>query len=109
MEHSSESDSQTLRDFLDGYRGARVFHPPLVDDKGELVGNNGDRLMVIGTDIVYHDLGITRVEDLEQADLCVLGANGGMLEKAIHIPRMFRTLSQDYPRTPLWCPSGERA
>ena len=43
MEHSSESDSQTLRDFLDGYRGARVFHPPLVDDKGELVGNNGDR------------------------------------------------------------------
>lgn len=95
------SEGSTIRDFLESYRGGRIHHPPLVDDKGVIVGNNGDRLMVLGTDRVYRDLGIERVADPAAADLLVLGASGGMLDKFTHIPRLFQRLSQSYPDTPM--------
>jgi exopolysaccharide biosynthesis predicted pyruvyltransferase EpsI len=91
----------SIRRFLEEYRGAAIFHPPLVDDKGVIVGNNGDRLMVMGTDLMYRDLGIRRIDDPKQADLLVLGASGGMLDKFTHIPRMFSELSQSYPDKPM--------
>jgi exopolysaccharide biosynthesis predicted pyruvyltransferase EpsI len=90
-----------VRTFLSAFRGCRIFHPPLVDHEGRLVGNNGDRLMVLGTDIVYRDLNIEVVDSGEKADLIAIGGNGGMLERAYHIPRIFRECSQGFPRTPM--------
>lgn len=97
---SSRTQTKT-RAFLADYCGARVFHPPLVDLAGNLVGNNGDRLMVLGTDRVYRDLNVKRVERGEDADLIVIGGNGGMLERAYHIPRIFQECSTRFPRTPM--------
>ncbi len=91
----------STRSFLESYRGARVFHPPLVDDKGVLVGNNGDRLMVMATDQLYGACGIARTDDARNADLVILGASGGLLDRFTHIPRMFRHLSQSYGDKPM--------
>ena len=90
-----------VRKFFEDYKGKRIFHPPLVDDKGILVGNNGDRLMVLGTEILYNDFSISKVDSGKDADLIVIGGNGGMLEKAQHIPRIFRNASIEYPDTPM--------
>jgi hypothetical protein len=90
-----------VRDFLEPFRGKRIYHAPLVDDKGVLVGNNGDRLMVLGTDLLYKDLEIQRIDSADEADLIIIGGNGGMLEKFTHIPRLFRTCCREYPDTPL--------
>lgn len=98
---SSTGSTTRVRAFLEQYRGGKIFHPPLVDLQGKLVGNNGDRLMVLGTDIVYRDLGIRRVDRGEDADLIVIGGNGGMLERAYHIPRIFRQCSTGFPGVPM--------
>jgi len=57
--------------------------------------------MVMGTESVYEDLHILRANSPEQADLLVLGASGGMLDRFTHIPRMFRWLSHTYPKKPM--------
>ncbi|MFW5652570.1 MAG: polysaccharide pyruvyl transferase family protein [Planctomycetota bacterium] len=95
------SPTRRVRDFFEDWRGAKVHHPPLIDDQGQLVGNNGDRLMVLGTDLLYNDLGIERVDDPKQADLLVLGASGGMLERAKWIPKIFRHLCREFPDIPM--------
>lgn len=100
-ETHNRTTTATVREFLAQYRGARVHHPPLVDDRGELVGNNGDRLMVLGTEMVYADLGVRLVDDPREADLIVIGGSGGMLERFKWIRHAFRTMSQTYPDTPL--------
>lgn len=92
---------QPVREFFEDFRGARVCHPPLVNDKGVLVGNNGDRLMVLGTDRLYDDFGVERVEDPAKADLIVIGGNGGMHQRFTWIPRIFEHHNRSYPGTPL--------
>ncbi len=99
--HSRQRPTTRTREFLASFRGRKIFHPPLADHRGRLVGNNGDRLMVLGTDIVYNELGIRRVNRAQDADLIVIGGNGGMLERAYHIPRIFRECSQGFPDTPM--------
>lgn len=90
-----------VREFLTKHRGARIYRVPLVDDRGVPVGNNGDRLMVLGTDVVFRDLGLTACERPEDADLIAFSSSGGMLEKMQQIPRLFRTLCERFPSTPL--------
>ncbi|MFK7960961.1 MAG: polysaccharide pyruvyl transferase family protein [Phycisphaerales bacterium] len=92
---------QRVREFFEDFRGARVCHPELVNDKGVLVGNNGDRLMVLGTDRLYNDFGVERVEDPAKADLIAIGGNGGMHERFTWIPRIFEHHNRTYPGTPL--------
>jgi len=95
------SGDTAVRRFLETYRGKRIFHPPLVNDTGELVGNNGDLLMVLGTERVYRDLEIERIDRGEDADLIVIGASGGMLDKFRWITGIFRDCSHRFPDTPL--------
>lgn len=90
-----------VREFLSGWRGARIYRVPLVDERGVPVGNNGDRLMVLGTDVVFRDLGLGACERPEDADLILFSASGGMLEKMQRIPHLFRTLCAQHPDTPM--------
>ena len=90
-----------VREYLASWRGAKIYRVPLVSDKGVLVGNNGDRLMVLGTDVVFRDLGLTACATPEEADLIAVSASGGMLEKMEQIPRLFRSLCHRFPSTPL--------
>jgi exopolysaccharide biosynthesis predicted pyruvyltransferase EpsI len=90
-----------VRDYLAQWRGSRIYRVPLLDAKGVPVGNNGDRLMVLGTDVVFRDLGLTACERPEDADLIAVSASGGMLEKMQRIPHLFRTLCAKFPDTPL--------
>ncbi len=100
-EDSPGSQTSAVRTFLESYRGKNLYHPPLVDDRAQLVGNNGDRLMILGTDIVYRDLEVNLVDSPEEADLIVIGASGGMHERFRWIRGLFRRMSQQYPDTPL--------
>lgn len=93
--------STKVREFLARWRGSKIYRVPLVDERGVPVGNNGDRLMVLGTDVVFRDLGLTACERPEEADLIAVSASGGMLEKMQRIPHLFRTLCARFPRTPL--------
>lgn len=86
-----------VREFLAQWRGGKIYRVPLVDDKGVPVGNNGDRLMVLGTDVVFRDLGLTACDRPEDADLIAVSASGGMLEKMQQIPRLFRGLCAKFP------------
>ncbi len=90
-----------VRDYLAQWKGSKIYRVPLVDDKGVPVGNNGDKLMVLGTDVVFRDLGLTACERPEDADLIAVSASGGMLEKMQQIPRLFRGLCARFPDTPL--------
>ncbi|MCA9287393.1 MAG: polysaccharide pyruvyl transferase family protein [Phycisphaerales bacterium] len=90
-----------VRQYLSGWRGAKIYRVPLVDEKGVPVGNNGDRLMLLGTDVVFRDLGLSSCERPEDADLIVFASSGGMLEKMQRIPHLFRTLCAQFPATPM--------
>lgn len=90
-----------VREYLAQWKGARIYRVPLVDERGVPVGNNGDRLMVLGTDVVFRDLGLTACQTPDEADLIAVSASGGMLEKMDRIPHLFRTLCARFPATPL--------
>ena len=98
---SAPARATLVRQYLSGWRGARIFRVPLVDEKGVPVGNNGDRLMLLGTDVVFRDLGLSVCERPEDADLIVFASSGGMLEKMQRIPHLFRTLCGRFPATPM--------
>lgn len=105
MEHphgtkASERRTQ-VREYLSAWKGARIYRAPLVDEKGVPVGNNGDHLMVMGTDVVFRDLGLTTCDTPEKADLIVFPSSGGMLEKMQRVPAIFRDLCARFPGTPL--------
>lgn len=93
--------TRTVRDFFEAYRGAKVHQPPLVDDEGAPIASNSDRLMVLGTDLLFSDLDIQRVDNPDDADLLVLGARGGMHERSTWVPRIFRELCRNHPDTPM--------
>lgn len=89
------------REFLQQYAEVGIYHPPLADETGRLVGNNGDRLILAGTQRIYKDLGVKLVDRPEDAGLIVIGGNGGMIETFKVIPGIFRRYCQEYPNTPL--------
>ncbi|MEZ6233637.1 MAG: polysaccharide pyruvyl transferase family protein [Phycisphaerales bacterium] len=98
---SSSPRTTLVRQYLSAWRGAKIYRVPLVDEKGVPVGNNGDRLMLLGTDVVFRDLGLTACDRPEDADLIVFASSGGMLEKMQRIPHLFRTLCAEFPATPM--------
>lgn len=90
-----------VREHLAQWKGAKVYRAPLVDERGLSVGNNGDHLMVMGTDVVFRDLGLGTCDRPEDANLIVFPSSGGMLEKMQRVPAIFKELCARFPATPL--------
>jgi exopolysaccharide biosynthesis predicted pyruvyltransferase EpsI len=85
---------QSVRRFLAGFAGKRVFTPWIADD-------NGNELVVIAMRHLFGEAAITSVDSAEQADLIVIGSNGGMLGTATWIPKVFSDHWNGFPETPL--------
>jgi len=83
------------------HRGARIFRPPLADDRGRLVGNNGDQLIKLGADLYLNRFDLTEVSDPTRADLIMIEGNGGMNDRASVIPRIVAHYAGAFPWTPL--------
>ncbi len=56
-----------IRSLLERYRDASTDHPLLVLNKGVIVGNSGDWLMVMGTYRMDRDLGFRPIDEPIQA------------------------------------------
>jgi exopolysaccharide biosynthesis predicted pyruvyltransferase EpsI len=93
--------TQRVRDFLEPFRGKRIYSPPLVNASGKLVGNHGDTLMVLGAERLYAEYGIQRIDSGDTADLITVGGSGGMVEGMDAIPAVLKHCCQQWPNTPL--------
>jgi exopolysaccharide biosynthesis predicted pyruvyltransferase EpsI len=92
---------QAVTEHLRSLRGLPIFDIPLRDPSGELVGNNGDVLIRLGAQQLYEEAGLTFVQSPDDAELLLIGGNGGMLEKYRTIPDLFCAYWARYPDKPL--------
>ena len=90
-----------VRAFLETFRGCAAFRPPLANETGKLVGNNGDRLIALGADKILREYGIRQAPAPEIADLIVLDGGGGMHDRYRVVPQVFSFFARLYPKVPL--------
>lgn len=95
------SPTQTVRGFLEQYRGATVYRPPLVNEQRVIVGNHGDHLITLGADRVFNDLEIEGTDSAEHADFIAIEGGGGMLEQMTTVPRILQHHCRSFPDKPV--------
>lgn len=91
--HTATSNRSTVAEELESYRGNDVFFEPLS-------GNNGDKLIEMGSRLALRRAGIHLVHRPEQAELIVVNGGAGMTDvwKAVH--RLER-YTKGFPATPV--------
>jgi len=90
----------SLQTVLMPYRGKPVFFEPLH-------GNNGDRLIEMGSRELLARLGITLVNQPDQAAVILLNGGAGMTDIWVHGFETLATYNRRYPTIPLIiCPSS---
>jgi exopolysaccharide biosynthesis predicted pyruvyltransferase EpsI len=101
MQQMSSLDfTYPLKDELLKYRGQPVFFEPLH-------GNNGDRLIEMGSLELLRKCGVRLVKKPEQAQLIVLNGGAGMTDIWLHGFRTLQSYNCKFPNIPLIiCPSS---
>ena len=83
----------SVKDFLEKYRGKRIFFEPLW-------GNNGDTLIKLGTLVALRRAKVVQVRRPDEADLILINGSGGMSPLWGGI-RVLDAYSKKYPDIPL--------
>ncbi|BAZ48935.1 exopolysaccharide biosynthesis protein-like protein [Nostoc sp. NIES-4103] len=83
-----------LLEELSKYRGKRIFFEPLH-------GNNGDKLIEMGSREMLQKLGANLVNQPQQADAIVVNGGAGMTDIWVHGFHTLRNYNCLYPQTPL--------
>lgn len=92
--------SASLKEELLRYQGKSVFFEPLQ-------GNNGDKLIEMGSLELLSQCGVHRVKKPQRAELIVLNGGAGMTDIWTHGFQTLQTYNRNFPRTPLIiCPSS---
>ncbi len=92
---------QNLQDRLSDLHGVPIFEIPLIGPTGEPVGNNGDKLIRMGAEQLFRRCDLTFVDQPEQAQMLLMGGNGGMLQHYRVIPSIFQQYWSQFPDTPI--------
>jgi exopolysaccharide biosynthesis predicted pyruvyltransferase EpsI len=79
---------------LADYRGARAFFDPLV-------GNNGDRLIEMGSRRALADAQLNLVDDVQQAELIIMNGGYGISDLYLEGLQTLRHYGTQYPDVPL--------
>lgn len=93
-------DAHALYDTLTPWRGRKAFVIPIADESGQLLGNNGDELLM---KVFWHILaqtGVNTVKDIRAADVLFVPPSGSLLEMYKY-PDLLRQYSGNNLRAPM--------
>jgi exopolysaccharide biosynthesis predicted pyruvyltransferase EpsI len=84
----------SLKEELSQYSGKRVFFEPLE-------GNNGDKLIEMGSHTLLHSIGVKLVNNPQNAEAIVINGGAGMTDIWSHGFGTLKNYNTRYPNTPL--------